>query len=417
MPFESPVSQDNLSAAYVRGREFIAIRNTVAETTKIYELSISLTVLTIIDRTDEISAGMSSPFSIDDVESITGSYNYLILLTKAVCFWSSTTTPTDFVVSLVSGAGFEFPGNLKGNIRFGKEHSAGFFINTNKNALFAAYTGNFRYPWKFREVRDSGGYDLQTQVSGGTNTSFQGGVTVTGQVQSLQPEEANNLSPEISTFLERSTIYDRFDLSTSTFSLIQGLMRGPSTQFQIYFFLDRYLLIPYGRITTVTNKYEYALIFDTQLKRLGKLAFPSNFYYSDEAKIFFVANNTGVIKSLNFDITALNGAVPLVDGIALFGKFQYVRGNFIQIEELELESTVSTSIISVANRSVTVKLIPTFDGKNFVGAITLVPDTIKSVGNLISFPAHTTAQNFCVLARGALDISSLSMRFNVHGSF
>ena len=140
----------------------------------------------------------------ENVEFIVGSFNYMICVSKAAVFWSSTTVPTDFAPSLVSGAGFEFPSNYKGNAKYAKEHSAGFFIYTEGNVIFASYTGNARYPWKFREVPDSGGYTLSTQASGDTNTSVQVGITNTGQLQGLTPEKIDNIAPEISDFLERS---------------------------------------------------------------------------------------------------------------------------------------------------------------------------------------------------------------------
>lgn len=402
--FISPASQNDISIAQVRGVTYICIRSQVASTTRIYKATIAGTNITLTDLTTEIGSGLPSPYTIDSVIGIVGSFNYLILLTKAAVFWSSTTSPTDFVPSLVSGAGFEFPSHYKGNALFARVHSEGFFIYTAKNVIFAAYTGNARYPWKFREIPGSGGYELLTQSSGDTNSLTQIGVTITGQIQELAPDRAINIASEASNFLERSSTYDRFSSLTNAFSLVSGttILRGPSVQFQVYNFLDRYILIPYGLIS---GYYEYILIYDTQLKRYGKLNVRCNFIFCNDKHIFFVRGDTGQIDVLNFDIYA--GA----NGFALFGKFQYVRGRWITLEELELEST------PVSGTRPTALILSSFDGKNLLPATSLIPVTEKSIGNLMWFPAHITAQNFCVLLKGAFDLCTLAMKFVPHGKF
>lgn len=418
--FVSPANQNEISTAFVRGQAFICIRTQSTLTTKIYRLQIDedTNELTFEDVTTLISDSMPSPFTIDDVNCIVGSFNYLVLLTKATAFWSSTTTPTDFAQSLVSGAGFGFPNNLKDNIAFAKEHSSGFFIYTPKNVVFAAYTGNARYPWKFREVTGSGGYALQTQASGDTNTALQVGVTVTGQLQSLNPDAAILVAPEVSDFFERVKAYDLFDSATNTFSLVQNLMRGPYTEFQIFFLLDRYILCPYGRSGSAPYKFEYILVFDTQLRRYGKLKRACNFIYTDEELIFFVDGTTGVITSLNTDILTVDGSGdPTHAGVLLLGKFQFVRDRFIQMEQVELESSAPTTIVPVVDRIFTARLIPSFDGKNLSTGVALTPNTVRSVGTLMSFDSHTTAKNFCLLVRGAFDLCHLGMIINPHGRF
>lgn len=418
--FESPVNQDNLSFAYVRGQAYICIRKDADSTTRIYRVAIdeATVELDFTEVTADINDSLPSPYSVNDVICIVGSFNYLILLTKATCFWSSTTTPTDFLPSLVSGAGFGYPNNLKANVSFAKEHSSGFFIYTPKNVVFAAYTGNARYPWKFREVTGSGGYALQTQASGDTNTALQVGVTVTGQLQSLNPDAAILVAPEVSDFFERVKAYDLFDSATNTFSLVQNLMRGPNTEFQIFFVLDRYILCPYGRSGTTPYKYEYILVFDTQLRRYGKLKRACNFIYTDEENIFFLDRVTGVITSLNTNILTVDGSGdPTHAGVLLLGKFQFVRDRFIQMEQIELESSAPTSIVPVVDRIFTARLIPSFDGKNLSTSVALTPNTARSVGTLMSFDSHTTAKNFCLLVRGAFDLCHLGMIINPHGRF
>jgi hypothetical protein len=190
--FTSPLTDSEVSHGFARGRGFICVRT--GGVTKIYELSISGgTTLVFTDQTTVIAGTLPLGFAANDILGIVSSYNYLILYTATTVLWSSTTTPTDFSESLVSGAGNEIPGNLKGDITFCKEHLAGFFIYTAKNVVFAVYTGNSRYPWKFREVGGSSGYDFSTQIAGSTNAGAQYGLANTKYLQEMVPDGATPL--------------------------------------------------------------------------------------------------------------------------------------------------------------------------------------------------------------------------------
>jgi hypothetical protein len=419
--FQSPASPDEISQAFVRGIAFMAIKSAATGTMRIYTLNRSSDpgAFFLTEVTSEIAAGIPAPFSINDINSIVGSFNYLVLLSKSTVFWSSTTVPTDFSPSLVSGAGYEFVNNLKDTINFAKDHSAGFTIYTGKNAVFASYTGNARYPWKFREVQGSGGFTSQTQVSGDTNTAAQIGVTNTGQLQAIGPDSAELISKEVSDFFERSTVYDRYlSAGTGTFSIVSGGLKGPLGHYQAYIFLDRYILCPYGRVQSGSlDCYEYVLVFDQQLKRYGKLKINFNYIYCDDADIFFVEKSTGSISKLNKNIYETNGGNTVHSGFILFGKFQYVRSRFIQMERVELESSPNTGIIPIPNRTFVVNLIPTFDGKTLTEGISLSPVSGEPGTNLVAYNCHSTAQNFCLSVAGAFDLSDVELTFCAHGGW
>lgn len=403
-------STTEFSTATVRGIAYVCLR--AAGTTKIFELSFLPSpdedTLVFTDITTIIGATFSTSFTTDDILGISGSFNYLLLHTATVVFWSSTTTPTDFAASLVSGAGSETPGNLKGDIAFLKEHVAGFYIYTTNNVVFAAYTGNRAYPWKFREIAGSGGFSFNSQVSGDTNSSVHYGLNNARFIQVLAPNEANVQSPEVTDFLERVKRWDIFNYSTNTFSTFSDTPGNPTSLInlaepRVWFVLDRYILLPYG---VVSDQYTYCLVFDSLLNRYGKLKITFNSITTDETNIYFLDYETRARKKLYFDMqysgTAQEEAFQH-QGVLVLGKFQLTRGDFIQLEEVEIESAVTDS-----PGDFTVHLLPTLDGKTFTAAVELTKRA-NSNPDIAFYPAHTVGQNVSILCKGAFDLNTVQL--------
>lgn len=414
--FESPLSEDKVSVALVRGVAYVCIKQ-VDDSTKIYSVTTPLDVITFTDVTTTIDTGLLEGYSIDDVVGIADSFNYLILLTAARVFWSSTTTPTDFEASLISGAGSEIPGDLAGDIVFAKRHVSGFYIYTKGNAVFAQYTGNARYPWKFREVAGSGGYLKSTQVSGNTNTQTQLGITTSKLIQELGPDSASGIAPEVTDYLERGNFFDLFNDTTNVFtsevSSGLGLDVSPGSV-TIWFMLDKYIIVPYAKQIEAGDIpiFSYGIVYDLQLKRYGKIALTYSTVLTDDEAIYFVNYSTGHINKLNFDIHSQDSeAVSCI----LLGKFQFSRNNFIQLEEIEVEVSQSEEEFGSPPNFI-VRLYPTLDGKTFLTPIT--PTEINATTELLrSYRTHTTAKNFSLMIKGAFDISTVQLVFNVHGSY
>jgi hypothetical protein len=363
---------------------------------------------------------------IANIGSICSAFNYLVaadFYVKTV-YWSSTTTPTDFTVSLVTGAGNEIPGQLRSVIVMLVEHPIGFFIYSVNNVLAAKYTGNSRYPWKFVEISNSGGYRFGEQFFGTQNSDTHLGIDNSGKIQILRSEEAEVILPEITTFFERSRYFDVFNYSTNVFTIqeyeIETPTSAPALAYhntrRIYFLLDRYVIISYGDLDNIggTSQYKLCFIFDLVLKRYGKLKILHNYVFSSSSVIYFLDALTGTVVSMCTDIydnTDFGISAAVFTGVLLLGKFQLVRDRFIQLEDIDIESAQDSTRVIAQNFSVF--LLPTLDGKNFQASIT--PTEVASTGLIKRYVAHKTAKNWSIGIKGAFDINTLDLKIIPHG--
>jgi hypothetical protein len=422
--FVSPKYEADISVATVRGSAYACIR--FEGETKLYNISInSSDEVVFTDITSAIAADLIEGYTINDIVTITSSFNYLILCTASRIFWSSTIVPTDFTESLITGAGSDIPNNLKGDITFCKEHIAGFFIYTTSNAVFAQYTGNSRYPWKFREIAGSGGFNYSTQVSGDTNTLFQLGITNSRNIQSVQPESAELIAAEVSDYLERGNTVDSFNYTTNVFTTTYveelgfNLTGTPDFVNRLWFVLDRYIIVPVYRQTRngEDTVYPYAVVFDNLLKRYGKIKLDFSTIISDEKEIYFISYETGAIVKLSFDIHEQD-TVTSNRSVLILGKFQFIRNKFLDLEEIDIESVQESSYQSLTPTTIDFSLIVlrTLDGKNFLPAI--IP-TLKTspAGQVRSYNLHHTARNFCIGLKGKFDASTVQLVYHLAGNY
>lgn len=413
--FVSPTDPSEISVATVRGVTYICIR--VAGATKIYVATVDIgtDTITFTDISATIEAALPNPFDIDSILGIVGSYNYLILHTPSTILWSSTTTPTDFAPSLVSGAGNEIPGNLKGDMIFCKEHISGFFIYTDRNVVFAQYTGNARYPWKFREIGASGGFSKSFQVSGDTNSAVQYGINNSKFIQVLSPESAEIVGPEITSFFERVKNWDIYDTLTDTFSISPSSRELiTDSRLKIWFILDRYLVVPYGNETASNVQYGYAIIYDLVLRRYGRLKIVMDFVLSDEKSAYFINRQTGEIDKLYFDINEQDlapgeGFAYSHSGILILGKFQLARGSFLSLQELTVETIQDTDLIAEVDKQFDIVVLPTLDGKTFNTPVTPTDVTAATSLNCKEYKTYVHCNNFAIAAKGAFDLNTIEL--------
>jgi hypothetical protein len=169
---------------------------------------------------------------------------------------------------------------------------------------------------------------------------------------------------------------------------------------------DRYLVISYG-ISTLTH----AIVIDIIQKRYGKLKLNhavcfeykiTNDPYTDSPKrsIGFL-QSSGVIKVVDFTIGAANS-----NGVALFGKYQYARSRTIQLEEVELETVQTDSLATVTD-------LLSLDGKVISSKVpptgTIVNDTYRQ------YMFRCVGTNHSILVQGKFYLTSLLLKFNIHG--
>lgn len=345
-------------------------------------------------------SGSVTGITVSNIVAICSAYNYLIaLMSDGSIAWSSTTTPTDFTPSLVTGAGSETPAGAA-NPKFLKEHPSGFYIYCQDSVVFAQYTGNSRYPWKFTPVANAGGYMFPYQAFGNYHAQVQYGIDNSNKIQIISESEAQLVAPEVTSYLERKKYKDTFDYVTNLFSRATGTVAAALT-----FIQDRYIVVSFRFIAS--NVYNYAFIYDVLLQRYGVLEIEHLTVVANTTTVTFIPYSVGAIPyTWSLDIYDTNATF---NGVLLLGKFQFIRDRFLQLEEVEIESAQDSAYIT---RNFSLLNFRTLDGKNF-----LTPDSLTPAysGNLITAKTHKTALNHSLMLKGAFDVNTLQLKFRVAG--
>ena len=342
-----------ITRAYVNGRTFICY-----EKLGIYEFSAATGLFskqTLVGLTDA------------EVRGIGGSSNYLLAFTSITVHWSSLVSPLDFVPSLTTGAGFAIPQDVKARITAVLGISGGFIVYTAKNAVAAVYTSNTRSPFTFKEVSNAGGITSYEQVTSEQNSGPHYAWT-TGGLQKITIQGAEAVSAEINDFIA-GRMWEYFD--TASKLLVQQYIAQEEFYVKLSFISSRWLVISYST-TAVAGVYNYAIVYDTILKRYGKFKLDHTdcFYYpypknstsisyaelspqtygqlvggyhqlvtsitsdplSKASLGFLLANGTVKIAQMSYSKSTQHNAVLII------GKLQMVRASMITMQQLDIET-------------------------------------------------------------------------------
>ena len=353
----------------------------------------------------------------EDIVSICGTNNYLVCHNNTTAYWSSLLTPTDFTSSLVTGAGQINPNNANDSIAYIKETSGGFYAYAANDIIYAQYTGNARYPFKFAPVIDATGLHAMKrwQIYGQSDSLGHYIIGKNKIIQLLQDNRATPLAPEVADFMSKTLVQELLNSTTNIFTSTTVETKVPS----IYVYLNRYIIISVNGTNDTglaAENYTHALVFDTQLRRYGKLKIDHSFlfsYWVPNEVLGFVNKQNNTIRYLNFDIYGVQ-TVPFSgltaqphEGALLLGKFQYVRSRVMQMEEIEIEGPQNTAITPSPNFSLV--LLPSTDGRNFDTPIPLTPTTVS--GGLATYHTHQTARNHSLLLKGAFSVNTVQLKF------
>lgn len=366
------------------------------------------------------------------VTGISSSNNYLLLHDGQTVFWSSATDPTDFVPSIITGAGAGIPSSSKGEIKLIVELNTGYGIYTTTNIVVAAFSGNTRFPWIFKEAVNGAGissiYDVTGTGDAGANYAW----TSAGLLRVTQAGAKADF-PEFTDFLSARVMED-FDSNTKTLDttfLTENLL------VKLLYSSSRYLVVSYG----ITG-YTHVLIYDTALRRLGKLKLAHVKAFEFQSKLTTVLNTyqdltgmtyqdlTGTIYG-NIDIVGNSAADPrrllsflLEDGsikvavfdygdftseaVIIFGKYQLTRNSLVAIQEIEVES------INTHNDNFDLSLMSSLDGKN-VDYPLITPYKTYDSNNVKKYLANNVAINHSILIEGAFNLVSLTLSATQEG--
>lgn len=377
-----------------------------------------------------ITASVTPANFLDDKYTICGSNNYLLANDSTTCYWSSTTTATDFVSSLVSGAGQIDPNSSDDALLFLKDTFNGFYVYAQNNILLAQYTGNSRYPWKFTPVKSSTGISAYPwNIFGSVDTAGHYVVESNKNLRVLQGAESIPAAPALSDFLFRVPNQTFFDYATNTFTESTQSTGVPT----IYLYLNRYLIVSVNGTNdtgAADEKYTHAIILDIQYQRYGKIKLDhsflftvskgaNQFYTPQEEWLAFVNKQTNEIRFLNLDIYLTKtfnvvgnlASYEAMQSVLILGKFQHVRSRMIQMEEVELEGPQNKTLISSPNFSALI--IPSLDGRNFNTPLPLTAS--YNSGGLITYPVHTVGKNVSLVVKGAFALNTVQLRYQIRG--
>lgn len=375
-----------VTIAYVAGITYIYVANTGC-----YKYDFGTAAFAAVTLTGLTAA---------NITGITYSAGYLIAYTTSTVAWSSTIDPTDFVPSLVSGAGGGAVESARGAINYCVPHTLGFIVGTADNCIAALYQNNTRYPFQFREIVNSGGMTSLDLVTWDANTSGLYAYTTSG-MQLISTSQTQTVFPEITDFIS-GRYFEDFDDGTDTFS---STILSAAMQKKIVVLADRYLVISYG-----VSELTHALIYDLISKRYGKLKFThvQAFTYhiasagileTPKQSLAFMKND-GSVYTIDFSIgsTSLNGTMIL-------GKYQYVRARMMQLDQIFIESVRPT-------QTFTLGVLSALDGKN--NTLT-TPTLTYSSGLAREYSTRAIGLNHSLLFKGGFVIDSLVLQFNIHG--
>lgn len=331
---------------------------------------------------------------------IVAASGYLIAWTATSVAWSSTVDETDFVPSLVTGAGGGKVQKIRGSIVVCTTHPTGFIVYSTQNAVSFVYTQNSQYPFNDKDIVDSGGILSLSLAVYDSNNSNQFAYTTAG-LQTVNSQQAKIIFPEVTDFLE-GLVFEDFDEITTAFNVTY--LSVPVVR-KITLVSNRYLIISYG-----VTSYTHALVYDMGLGRWGK--FKINhvdcFEYSvlsstptenPRSSIAFLQQN-GTIKVAVMSYNTDNSS-----GVLLLGKYQYDRNEYLTLLEVHLEATK-------VNNTLTVSALSSINGQ------TMTTNTLSASINLSNYRRYNcrySGLNHSILMVGAFQASCLVLKFTPAG--
>lgn len=367
------------------------------------------------------------------IRGICASTGYNIAFSDDTIFWSSTTDETDFVPSLITGAGSQIPVDLKGKIVSILPVPQGFFIYTTKNIVSAFYSGNIRFPWIFREVPNSAGIANTNNVAWQSTLALQYAWTTAGLMK-IDRSGAEIVFPALADFIA-SRVFEDFDEATEVLSTTYA---GSDFLTKLCFTGSRYLVLSYG-----LSQLTHAVIYDTASKRWGKakithvdaFEWPApNFFgtrtydqllgtsydqlignsYDQLSQQQYIVNSIkrdicflqqdGTVKTMNFDIGNITA-----NGVMFIGKYQFTRNTLLQVTGCDIEC------VRQQNANFVHKWYTSFDGKFFqkVSVPTLINYRPGSLAR--NYQGRVIGANHTLFFGGGWNIVSFELEFIVTG--
>jgi len=387
-PFiEGYLPYNNMSQATIRGVTYVYVRNGQVLGTVVG------TALTDI-------SGTITGIAATDIQCIVGSFNYLIaILDDGSIAWSSTTTPTDFTPSLVTGAGSATPNAIRSEIVAAHVCPEGFILYTRENAVLAQYTGNSRYPWKFTEISNSGGHTSERLIAAPQDSAVHFTINAQGSINQISASGAVRVAPEVSTYLRTGLgAYDVYNSSTNTIDTTNAYLFA----YEIMYLANRYICVQLTSENGANGIVPCAtIIYDTLLRRYGRLGSDALFLWDDSENVYCLTT-AGAIKQIVYDVY---DSTTAQDGILVLGKFQYVRSRRLSLEEMVIEGDFN---------GVTPYVISSDDGNPPASGDAM--DLAAGTNYVRSYTCRNEGVNHAIAIKGKFSLSTVELVMHIGGS-
>jgi hypothetical protein len=261
-------------------------------------------------------------------------------------------------------------------------------------------------------------------------------------MQKITPQGAETISAELNDFLAGRQ-WEYWDAATK--QIVHVLSGATEFNVKVAYIGNRYLVISYS--VTSSDLYQYALVFDTVLKRWGKLKFdhvdcfsysyPNVFgdlAYEDLTTVSYEDFGAATYADLSEGLTSSppskkvlaflkpTGAVHLALmtynkeeatqlGVAIFGKFQLLRNRMITLQYIDFEGIYRDEVTLIPDIVATV--LTALDGKNLTPAYPLV--LTKNSVRMQRYAKRVTGVNISLALEGSFALSSYIMEVTAEG--
>lgn len=424
------VTNARVSLAYVDGRNFV-----------FYESQVVLEWLFATNAFAGVAFTYPAGTTVADIKGICAAGNYLIAYGDERIYWSSLSNPLDLATT-AAGAGSQIPNQLRGRITTVVSAAGGFIIYTTENAVAAFATNDASRPWSFQEIKGAGGVEGFEQVSGDTPGGTHYTVGPFG-IQEVALQKAENVLPDAADFLVSREV----ELWNYTTKQIE-LFRANLTKYARVNFIDnRYLFISYG---WRNGQYEAALMYDTQLRRWGKIrqqhvdiaaldglkmhewnpttgeAVPSANFSADTTLSYrmlreniLLLQRTGELQRLVmtpvtdnlFNIPAINAC----NGVMVLGHIKETRGRWVTFQFVTADGAFGVNQATRPYNYPKAYLYTSLDGAARDSTVTTLTER-RAGARSMTWVGRVTADNFDIVLEGRMDLTTVIAEVTRHGS-
>lgn len=367
---------------------------------------------------------------ITQIHGITESNGFLIAWGTFTIYRSQFGNELDFTPDVNLGSGSSIPEDLNGTIVACFPTIGGFIIYCTKNAVGASFSQNIRFPFIYKEIKNSSGIAQARHVAWQFNTGEHYAWTQSGLMK-VNRSEAMLVFAQLTDYLT-SKLFEEFDTLTDAFIITKLTSQ---LHVRLSMVTSRWLAVSFG-----VSKFTHVWVYDLAFKRWGKLKrthaaifelYRPNYYeevswddlgtlswddlgdttWDDFSfgldtvefpkEVFALLLEDGTVETVNFDTPHTND-----EGVLILGKYQFVRERWISLQDIEVENVEQ-------NYNYTLKIISTVDGKNIYRVTT--PYLSVNSGTYRKYNSTAQGLNQSLLAIGTFHFNSVEMAIKIEG--